>query len=232
MMEATRVENGRVTVGGVVIAVDGPSGSGKSTVSRRLALALGARYLDTGAMYRAVTLAVLQADVDPADSDSVTKIAIEADLQIGTDPAAPHTTMDGINVDAPIRGADVTAAVSAVSAVPGVRAHLVDRQRQIIAMFRGGPGVVVEGRDIGAVVAPDAELKVYLTASAAERARRRSTEQATDLDATAADMARRDRLDSTRSVDPLTQAPDAVVLDSTELGIDEVVSRLVSMVRS
>ena len=214
---------------GVVVAVDGPSGSGKSTVSRRLAQALGARYLDTGAMYRAVTLAVLQADVDPADADTVTKIAVEADLLLGTDPAAPHTTLDGINVDAPIRGADVTAAVSAVSAVPGVRVHLVARQRQIIASYRSGPGIVVEGRDIGAVVAPDADLKVYLTASAAERARRRSTEQATDLEATAADLARRDRLDSTRVVDPLAQAPDAVVLDSTELGIDEVVSRLVSL---
>jgi cytidylate kinase len=219
-----------VSASGVVVAVDGPSGSGKSTVSRRLAQALGARYLDTGAMYRAVTLAVLQADVDPADADTVTKIAVEAVLEIGTDPAAPHTTLDGINVDAPIRGADVTAAVSAVSAVPGVRVHLVAKQRQIIAAFRSGPGIVVEGRDIGAVVAPDANLKVYLTATAAERARRRSTEHAADLDATAADMARRDRLDSTRSVDPLAQAPDAIVLDSTELGIDEVVSRLVSLV--
>jgi len=218
-----------VSAAGVVVAVDGPSGSGKSTVSQRLAVALGARYLDTGAMYRAVTLAVLQADVDPADADTVTKIAVEADLQLGTDPTAPHTMLDGINVDAPIRGADVTAFVSAVSAVPGVRVHLVARQRQIIASFRAGPGIVVEGRDIGAVVAPDADLKVYLTASAAERARRRSTEQSTDLDTTAADMARRDRLDSTRTVDPLAQAPDAVVLDSTELGIDEVVARLVSL---
>jgi cytidylate kinase len=218
-----------VSAAGVVVAVDGPSGSGKSTVSRRLAVALGARYLDTGAMYRAVTLAVLRADVDPADTDTVTKIAVEADLQLGTDPAAPHTMLDGINVDAPIRGADVTASVSAVSAVPGVRVHLVARQRQIIASFRSGPGIVVEGRDIGAVVAPDADLKVYLTASAAERARRRSAEQFADLDATAADMARRDRLDSTRALDPLAQAPDAVVLDSTELGIDEVVARLVSL---
>ena len=217
---------------GVVVAVDGPSGSGKSTVSRRLALALGARYLDTGSMYRAVTLAVLQADVDPADADTVTKIAAEAVLEIGTDPAAPHTTLDGINVDAPIRGADVTASVSAVSAVPGVRVHLVALQRQIIAAFRSDPGIVVEGRDIGAVVAPDADLKVYLTASAAERARRRSFEQATELSATAADLARRDRLDSTRAADPLTQAPDAVVLDSTELGIDEVVARLVSLVHA
>ena len=219
-----------MSAAGVVVAVDGPSGSGKSTVSRRLALALGARYLDTGAMYRAVTLAVLQADVDPADADTVTKIAVEADLQLGTDPGAPHTMLDGINVDAPIRGADVTASVSAVSAVPGVRVHLVARQRQIIATFRSGPGIVVEGRDIGAVVAPDADLKVYLTASAVERARRRSAEQSTDLEATAADLARRDRLDSTRTVDPLAQAPDAVVLDSTELGIDEVVARLVAMV--
>jgi CMP/dCMP kinase len=214
-----------------VVAVDGPSGSGKSTVSRRLAQALGARYLDTGAMYRAVTWAVLQADVDPHNIDSVTKVAIDAVLTVGTDPRDPHVAVDGVSVDGPIRGAEVTAAVSAVAAVPAVRQALVAQQRQIIAAAQADRGIVVEGRDIGTVVTPDADLKVYLTASAAERARRRSSEDAADLHATAADLARRDRLDSTRAVDPLAQAADAVVLDSTELGIDEVVTRLVSLVR-
>jgi cytidylate kinase len=125
----------------------------------------------------------------------------------------------------------VTAAVSAVSAVPAVRQHLVAQQREIIAAARRGAGIVVEGRDIGAVVVPDAIVKVYLTASASERARRRSAEAATDLQSTEADLARRDRLDSTRAADPLAQAPDAVVLDSTEMDIDEVVAHLVTLVR-
>jgi cytidylate kinase len=213
------------------VAVDGPSGSGKSTVSRRLAQALGTRYLDTGAMYRAVTWAVLEAGVDPQAADTVTKIAVECVLTVGTDPADPHIALDGIAVEGPIRGPEVTAAVSAVSAVPAVRQYLVAQQREIIAAARLGAGIVVEGRDIGAVVVPDAILKVYLTASASERARRRSAERATDLDSTAADLARRDRLDSTRAVDPLAQAADAVVVDSTAMDIDEVVAQLVTMVR-
>jgi cytidylate kinase len=209
------------------VAVDGPSGSGKSTVSRRLAAALHARYLDTGAMYRAVTWAVLHAGVDPADQDAVVKIASEAELTSGTNPEQPSIRVDGVPVDREIRGPEVTAAVSAVAAVPAVRAILVAEQRAIIAAARR---IVVEGRDIGTVVAPDAELKVYLTASAQARAHRRSAEQDADLARTAAALARRDQLDSTRTADPLTQAPDAVVLDSTELGIDEVVSRLLNLV--
>lgn len=215
----------------MVVAVDGPSGSGKSTVSRRVARALGSRYLDTGAMYRAVTWAVLQAGVDPHDVDTVTKIAVDAVLTIGTDPADPHIALDGRNVDAHIRGSEVTATVSAVSAIPGVRTVLVARQREIItAAIGAGFGIVVEGRDIGTVVAPNADLKVFLTASSSERARRRSSEQDTDLAATAADLERRDRLDSTRAADPLAQASDAVVLDTTELGIDDVVCRMVVLV--
>jgi cytidylate kinase len=212
-----------------VVAVDGPSGSGKSTVSRRLAQRLGARYLDTGAMYRAVTLAVLRADVDPADAETVVKIAGAVELLVGTDPTAPHITLDGEPVDGPIRGPEVTAHVSAVAAVPEVRRLLVDQQREIIAAARGAEGIVVEGRDIGSVVAPDAQLKVFLTASADERARRRSAELAADLRDTTADLARRDRLDSTRAADPLAQAADAVVLDTTELGIDQVVERLAGL---
>lgn len=209
--------------GGCVVAVDGPSGSGKSTVSRRLAAALGARYLDTGAMYRAVTWAVLQAGVDPTDAAAVAEVCSRVSLDIGTEPTAPHIRVDGVPVDGPIRGVEVTAAVSAVAAVPAVRAALVAHQRRIIV---DAVRIVVEGRDIGTVVAPDADLKVYLTASVDERARRRSGETMVDVDATAADLRRRDQFDSTRAADPLRRAADAVELDTTRLGIDEVVSRL------
>jgi cytidylate kinase len=210
-----------------VVAVDGPAGSGKSTVSRRLAVALGARYLDTGAMYRAVTWAVLRDGAEPADADAVAKIADSVSVEVGTDPRAPHVRVDETDVDRPIRGPEVTAAVSAVAAVPAVRARLVAQQREIIA---AEGRIVVEGRDIGTVVAPDADLKVYLTASAAERGRRRSAESDGDLQLTVADLARRDELDSSRAVDPLRRADDAIVLDSTTLGIDEVVARLQSLV--
>jgi cytidylate kinase len=212
-----------------VVAVDGPSGSGKSTVSRRLATALDGVYLDTGAMYRAVTWAVLQAGVDLADSDAVTKIALETELTIGTDPSAPHFEANGVSVDAPIRGAEVTGAVSAVAAVPAVRKHLVAMQRSIIT---AAPRIVVEGRDISSVVAPDADLKVYLTASAAARAQRRSAEDATDVAATEADLARRDKLDSSRATDPLRQADDAIEVDTTGMGIDEVVAHLKNLLNS
>jgi cytidylate kinase len=210
----------------VVVAVDGPSGSGKSTVSRRLADALGARYLDTGAMYRAATWAVLRADVQLTDPDGIYKIVSSARLEVVTDPAAPSISVDGVNVDGPIRGAEVTKAVSAVAAVPAVRRLLVAQQRTIIAE---AGRIVVEGRDIGTVVAPGADLKVYLTASEHARAARRSAEHAADHAATAADLARRDHLDSTRKTDPLKQAADAIVLDSTELGIDEVVAELLRL---
>ncbi|MFI7075430.1 (d)CMP kinase [Micromonospora sediminicola] len=206
-----------------VVAVDGPSGSGKSTVSRRLAVSLGARYLDTGAMYRALTWAVLRSGVELTDAESVAKVAGEADLRLGTDPQGYAVTVDGTDVSTDIRGSEVTGAVSAVAAVGAVRELLVERQRRMIAE---AGRIVVEGRDIGSVVAPDADLKVYLTASETARAQRRSAEDAADVAATAADLARRDRLDSTRKVNPLQQAPDAVVLDTTELGIDEVVARL------
>ncbi|GHJ55110.1 cytidylate kinase [Nonomuraea sp. TT08I-71] len=212
-----------VRAGRCVVAVDGPSGSGKSTVSRRLAVSIGARYLDTGAMYRALTWAVLRSGVDLTDIESVAKVAGEVDLRIGTDPQGYGVTADGVDVAKQIRGPEVTGAVSAVAAVGAVRELLVARQRQLIA---DAGRIVVEGRDIGSVVAPDADLKVYLTASEAARAQRRSAEDAVDVAATAADLARRDKLDSTRKVNPLQQADDAVVLDTTELGIDEVVDRL------
>jgi cytidylate kinase len=159
----------------------------------------------------------------------VLKIAQETDLSIGTDPAAPHFEANGIDVDAAIRGPEVTGAVSAVAAIPQVRAMLVQFQQDIIS---GAPRIVVEGRDIASVVAPNADLKVYLTASAAARAQRRSAEDATDVAATEADLARRDQLDSSRAADPLRQASDATTLDTTGMGIDEVVTHLLSMLNS
>jgi CMP/dCMP kinase len=212
-----------------VVAVDGPSGSGKSTVSRRLATALDGVYLDTGAMYRAVTWAVLQGGADLADPDAVTKIALETELSIGTDPATPHFLANGTNVDRAIRGPEVTGAVSAVAAVPAVRRHLVALQQSIIAGF---PRIVVEGRDIATVVAPDASLKVYLTASAAARAQRRSAEDAADVTATQADLERRDRYDSSRTADPLRRADDAIEVDTTGMGVDDVVTHLLELLNS
>jgi cytidylate kinase len=212
-----------------VVAVDGPSGSGKSTVSRRLATALDGVYLDTGAMYRAVTWAVLEAGVDASDAESVAKIALETELTVGTDPANPRFLANGTDVSSAIRGPSVTAAVSSVAAVPAVRRHLVAMQRAIIA---GHPRIVVEGRDIATVVAPDASLKVYLTASAAARAERRSAEDASDVAATRADLERRDKFDSSRAADPLRQASDAIEVDTTGLGIDEVVARLLDLLNS
>jgi cytidylate kinase len=216
-----------------VVAIDGPSGTGKSTVSRRLAIALGARYLDTGAMYRAVTWAVLESGVDPADLEGVEGVCAKVTLDSGTDPFAPHISVDGRGVDAEVRSGPVTAAVSAVAAVPAVRAALVARQREII---EAAHRIVVEGRDIASVVAPDAELKVYLTASEAERALRRSTELAGGTEATAAslaatqaDLARRDALDSARAADPFRRADDAIEVDTTGRSIDTVVSTLLDL---
>jgi cytidylate kinase len=219
-----------------VVALDGPSGTGKSTVARRLAGLLGASYLDTGAMYRAVTLAVLRAGVDPADEASVISITEAIDLRVGTDPARPRVRIDGEDVAKEIRGKPVTLAVSAVSAIPEVRSLLVARQQAIIENELVAPGgIVVEGRDIGTVVAPDAGLKVFLTASSEARARRRARQDAADgrrstLDATRADVDRRDGLDSSRAASPLRAAEDAVRLDTTELDLPGVVDRLVSIV--
>ena len=212
-----------------VVAVDGPSGSGKSTVSRRLATALNGVYLDTGAMYRSVTWAVLQAGVDLQDPDAVTKIALETELTVGTDPVAPHFRANAVDVDAAIRGPEVTGAVSAVAAVPAVRRHLVALQQEIIAAH---PRIVVEGRDISSVVAPDADLKVYLTASAAARAQRRSLEDAADVAATQADLERRDKFDSSRTADPLRRTDDAIEVDTTGMGIDDVVAHLLELLNS
>lgn len=213
----------------LVIAMDGPSGSGKSSVSRGVARALGLRYLDTGAMYRAMTWWMLRAGVPVADPAAVAARAGEPELISGTDPAAPAIRVDGVDVSGPIRGDDVTAAVSAVAAVPAVRERLVALQRQII----GSGGIVVEGRDIGTVVVPDAPVKIYLTASAEARARRRTKElTGATVTATQAAMARRDRLDSTRTVDPLTLADGAVEIDTTDLTLDDVIAEVLRLARA
>jgi CMP/dCMP kinase len=237
-----------------VVAVDGPSGTGKSTTARGLATRLDARYLDTGAMYRAATLAVLRAGVpvdvagtDAEGHDDVVDVATTARLELSTDPAAPRVLLDGEDVGAEIRGGAVTEAVSAVSALSAVREHLVAAQRQIVdETLAEGRGIVVEGRDIGTVVVPDAPLKVYLTASAQVRAGRRTAENAVNAGgagsgagrtaastltqaATRDDLARRDRLDSGRAASPLRAAPDAVELDTSTLDVDAVLIRLTEL---
>ncbi|OLT15496.1 cytidylate kinase [Pseudonocardia sp. CNS-139] len=218
--------------------MDGPSGTGKSTVSRRLAAACGAAYLDTGAMYRALTLAVLRSGVEANDPKAEhVALAAVALLESGTDPDAPEIRLDGEDVEPEIRGPEVTAAVSAVSAVPAVRAALVERQQQLIAGATATHGgIVVEGRDIGSVVAPDAPLKVYLTASEEVRAARRGAQdrkagRTGEPGAVLADVRRRDRLDSTRRTSPLHAAADALVLDTDELTVDDVLAELLRLVQ-
>jgi cytidylate kinase len=218
--------------GSVTIAVDGPAGTGKSSVSRGLARALGARYLNTGSMYRIVTLAVLRAGVDENDVSAVGALAERVDMAVGFDPDEDLSYLGGEDVSVEIRGDAVTRAVSAVSAVPAVRTRLVQRQRELAA----GPGsVVVEGRDIGTVVLPDADVKIFLTASAEERARRRNDQNlatglADDYEGVLADVRRRDHLDSTRAVSPLRAADDAMIVDSSDMSESEVVAHLLDVV--
>jgi CMP/dCMP kinase len=213
---------------GVVVAIDGPSGSGKSSTSRGVADRLGLRYLDTGAMFRAITWWMLEHGVDVDDSQAVAAQVGRPVLASGTDPAAPTIAVDGIDVAAPIRGQAVTAAVSAVSAVPQVRERLLREQRRII----GDGGIVVEGRDIGTVVAPDAPVKVFLTAQTDARAARRTAELAgDDVQATEQDLIRRDRLDSGRATAPLTMASDAHHIDTTPYTLDEVIDQVVALVQ-
>ncbi len=212
---------------GVVVAMDGPSGSGKSSTSRGVASRLGLRYLDTGAMFRAMTWWMLENGVDVADADAVASYADQPLLISGTDPNAPTISVDGTDVAVPIRGPEVTAAVSAVSAVPRIRERLLREQRDII----GDGDIVVEGRDIGTVVAPRAAVKVYLTADPGARAARRSAEQdGMDLAATEQDLARRDRYDSGRATAPLTMADDAHHVDTTPYTLEQVVDRVVALV--
>ncbi|HEX6447096.1 MAG TPA: (d)CMP kinase [Streptosporangiales bacterium] len=215
----------------IVVAVDGPSGSGKSSVSRAVASKLGYRYLDTGAMYRAMTWWMLQHGVAVDDPAAVAAAVSRPEIRVTTDPAEPGITVDGTDVAEAIRTREVTTAVSTVSSVPEVRARLVALQRDQI----GAGGIVVEGRDIGTVVAPDAPVKVYLVADEATRAARRTADKqsrlGTSVDVTQADLARRDRIDSTRAASPAGKAADAVEIDSTALSLAEVIDRVFDLVR-
>lgn len=220
----------------VTVAVDGSAGSGKSSVSRGVARELGMRYLDTGAMYRAATLWMLRAGVDVADPAAVAGRAGEPVIESTTDPAAPAIALDGVDVSAEIRTPEVTGAVSAVSAVPAVRSRMVQMQRDAVAgAVATGEGIVVEGRDIGTVVLPEANLKVFLVADPIVRAQRRAAEDAARghgaaVEATAQDLARRDAADSQRAASPLAKADDAVVVDATYDDLATVIARVKALV--
>ncbi|MGY1840157.1 MULTISPECIES: (d)CMP kinase [unclassified Modestobacter] len=212
------------------VTLDGPSGTGKSSVARAVATRLGADYLDTGAMYRAATVAVLDAGVDLDDAEGIARAVAAADIRIGTSAAAELVQVDGVDVAARIRGAEVTRAVSPVSAVPAVRRLLVDRQRALVA---AADAVVVEGRDIGTVVLPGATCKIYLTAAPEVRAERRAGQLGVHDPARiaqiAADLRRRDEYDSSRADSPLRPAEDAIVVDSTGLDREAVVERVLDL---
>ena len=208
------------------MAVDGPSGSGKSSASRGVARALGLRYLDTGAMYRALTWWLMSQHADMTDETLVASRAAEPAIEVSTDPDDPWTRVDGRDVSGQIRTREVSAQVSTVASVPEVRRHLISLQRAVIAAA-AQPGIVAEGRDIGTVVAPDAQLKVFLTARSQARAERRAAEQGAAVDITEADQARRDRLDAAQSV----KAADAVLLDATDLTLPEVINAITRLAR-
>ncbi|MFM8310320.1 MAG: (d)CMP kinase [Ilumatobacteraceae bacterium] len=205
-----------------VIAIDGPAGAGKSTIARALAARLGLQYLDTGAMYRAVTVAAARRGVEPSGAERVAQVAREVDIDL----VDGRDSVDGVDATEAIRSPATTAAVSAVAANSGVRTELRARQREW-AVARGGG--VIEGRDIGSVVFPDADLKLFLTASPRTRAERRVAEAGGNVDEIEQAIARRDHLDSTRDDSPLTEASGSVVVDTTGLGIDEVLERILRL---
>jgi CMP/dCMP kinase len=219
----------------LVIAVDGPSGSGKSSAARGVAALLRLRYLDTGAMYRAVTWWMLEHQIDLTDADSVVKHGLGLPIEVGTDPDAQFTKIDGVDVTSQIRDRRVSNAVSLVAAIPRIRGHLIAMQQEIIRAAQAQTGgIVAEGRDIGTVVAPDAAVKVFLTASEQARAERRSTELAgaepvaEHADLTRREQARRDQLDA-----PQTQrAADAVEIDATELALSDVIALIARLAGS
>ena len=205
-----------------VIAIDGPAGAGKSTVGHAVAAALGLDYLDTGAMYRGVTFAVLRRGIEPADLGAVADVVGEIELDVSDDAVI----VDGVDATVDIRGRDVTAAVSSVAANSAVRAELVERQRAWAVEHVGG---VIEGRDIGSVVFPDADLKLYVTASPRVRAERRVAQAGGDVDEVESSIIERDRKDSTRADSPLTEAHGSTTVDTTGMTIDEVVSHILAL---
>jgi CMP/dCMP kinase len=217
----------------MIIAIDGPSGAGKSTLGRRLARALNLLYIDTGAMYRAVALAVINSGVSTTDAAAVANVAGGAQVALEGDPDSLQVLLDGRDVSAEIRNEDVTHLSSVISTFPEVRRILVERQRELGAR---GNGVVLEGRDIGTVVFPDADVKFFLTAGPEARATRRYEEdrlreRSATYEETLDDINTRDRRDSTRADSPLAIAADAVVIDSTELSIEEVFERMMMEIR-
>lgn len=210
----------------LVIAVDGTSGSGKSSTSRGVAARLGLRYLDTGAMFRAMTWWLLRHGVDITDADAVAARCLEPDIRSGTDPRNPAIAVDGVDVAVAIRSPEVNAAVSHVSVVPAVRTRLLHLQREVI----GDGGIVVEGRDIGSVVWPQAQVKVYLTADPEARASRRAAEAGSaDLSGTRESLLSRDRIDSGRATAPLMMADGAAHIDTTGHSLDEVIEQVVAL---
>lgn len=208
-----------------IVAIDGPAGAGKSTVARALARRLGVQYLDTGAMYRAVTWAALHAGVDLHDEDAVADIAEKSTIDVGLD----SVTVDGHDVTVVIRGVEVTSGVSIVAAQSRVRAEMRRRQR-VWGEDRGGG--VIEGRDIGTVVFPDAIAKLFLTASPRIRAERRVAESGGDVDAVERSIVDRDRLDSTRADSPLAESSDSIVIDTSHRTIDEVVTSILALLET
>jgi cytidylate kinase len=217
----------------VVVVLDGPAGTGKSTVSREIAARLGLSFLDTGAMYRAVTYWMLANEVDVDDVDAVALASDKPHVVSGTDAEGPTITVDGVDVSGPIREQAVTSAVSAVSAVPEVRARMVELQRA--SALAAPRGIVAEGRDMGTVVFPRADLKVFLTASAETRAARRAAQlgisDPTEIAAILADINRRDAADSGRATAPLRKADDAVEVDTSAMSPEQVVTHIIGLVR-
>ncbi|MCH0543243.1 (d)CMP kinase [Streptomyces sp. MUM 203J] len=217
------------TVESVIVAIDGPSGTGKSSTSKAVAAKLGLSYLDTGAQYRAITWWMIANGIDVQDPEAVADAAGKPAIVSGTDPAQPTITVDGEDASGPIRTQEVTSKVSAVSAVPEIRARITELQRSIAAA--APQGIVVEGRDIGTTVLPDADLKIFLTASAEARAARRAGEtKGADLSATREALVKRDAADSSRKASPLAKADDAVEVDTTDLTLQQVIECVVTLV--
>jgi cytidylate kinase len=217
------------TVHSVIVAIDGPSGTGKSSTSKAVAAELGLSYLDTGAQYRAITWWMITNGIDVDDAAAVADAAGKPVIVSGTDPSHPTITVDGVDASGPIRTQEVTSKVSAVSAVPEVRTRITELQRSIAAA--APHGIVVEGRDIGTTVLPDADLKIFLTASPEARAARRAGElKGADVSATREALIKRDAADSSRKTSPLAKADDAVEVDTTELTLQQVVECVVTLV--